>query len=60
MNLKEFFKNYCRGYNWLNNGVHKVYCNPLCPHFIGLSKGKKLNPLCEIEEVKMYIKLGVL
>ena len=62
MNLKEFSKDYCPGFNWVNrNHDHKVYCNPLCPNFIGLSKQNinkilKLKPLCEIEETKAYIK----
>ena len=55
MNFKEFFKPYCQAYNWLNNKEHKVYCNPFCPHFMGLSKGKnKLIPMCEYEEEKIY------
>jgi len=61
MNYKEFFKPYCQAYNWLNNKEHKVYCNPFCPNFIGLSKrtiNKKLTliPLCEAEEVKEHAK----
>ena len=58
MNSKEFFKSYCPAYNWHNDGLHKVYCNPNCPHFIGLSKRKNNNiltliPLCEYEEIKI-------
>ena len=54
MNLKEFSKDYCAAYNWINSGSHKVYCNPHCPHFMGLSKGKPLKILCEYTEVKKY------
>jgi hypothetical protein len=59
MNYKEFYKDYCSTYNWHNNGLHKIYCNPHCPHFLGLSKRNKdkiiiLIPLCEYEEEKIY------
>ena len=61
MNYKEFFKSYCAAFNWINSGAHKVYCNPYCPYFMGLSKGKsKPYPLCEYHEIKEYAKLGVL
>lgn len=51
MNYKEFFKPYCFVYNWNNNREHKVYCNPYCPYFLGLSRSKQsLIPLCEFEE----------
>jgi len=61
MNYSEFYKEYCPVYNWHNGGEHKVYCNPFCPNFIGLSKrtiNKKLTliALCEIEEIKEYEK----
>ncbi len=53
MNYKKYYKKYCPGYNWVNNTLHKVYCNPYCPHFIGLSKRKdKLVSICEYEEEK--------
>jgi hypothetical protein len=58
MNYKEYCKIYCRAYNWVNNGLHKVYCSPHCPHFIGLSKRNKNNkitliPLCEYDEERL-------
>ena len=56
MNYKAFYKEYCPGYNWVNSGTRKIYCNPSCPFFIGLSKRKtKLVSICEYEEEK-YIK----
>ncbi len=53
MNYREYYKEYCPGFNWINNDKHKVYCNPFCPFFIGLSKRKPgLVPICECEEIK--------
>lgn len=56
MNYREYYKIYCPAYNIVNKPP-TIFCNPHCPHFIGLSKRKDgLVPLCEYEEIKWQAK----
>lgn len=54
MNYKQYYKEYCFGYNWINNKTHKVYCSPHCPHLVGISKNGKT--ICEVEELRYEMR----
>jgi hypothetical protein len=59
MNHKEYYKEYCPGYN-IPNIPPKIFCNPHCQFFIGLSKRKDgLMPICEWEEERICRKRNI-